>query len=242
MPVPVVRGINFDKQLMTSNNLGVIFNALAGSQCGFVKGCVPSWSSGSSTINITAGYPIVYGRFSEISAGDLDVPEYSSPLCYTLVYEIDLSQTPSKSSFTQGSLKFIYGSENAYPTLQLDDLETNLQGKYQLAMANFKLTSTGVTDFVDVRTTFTASTVVSVAANEWTGTGPYTLTKSVSGLPADPAPGWAAEVPDGTNNEDGLLMIEDASYIGRLWTTTGVLHAIAYGEKPTTTLTIRIKV
>ena len=68
-----------------------------------------------------------------------------------LVIEIDLDKTNTESDFQQGTYKIVK-SASGYPNLTQTNIVKNNAGVYQYELARFKTTSSGITDFQDMRT------------------------------------------------------------------------------------------
>lgn len=103
-----------------------------------------------NTLTVQSGAVCVQGRFLEedtstdISAGT------DSSYC-KLVIEIDLDKQNTESQLSQASYKIVKSS-SGYPNLTQNDIVKNNAGIYQYELARFKTSSSGITEFQDMRT------------------------------------------------------------------------------------------
>ena len=148
----MLKGHVFSKQLF-GNPIFALFintflNGINGVSNNYKNGMSVSCSGSNVTIN--SGAVCIQGRFLEedtystISAGT------NSAYC-KLVIEIDLDKENTESEFTQASYKIVT-STTGYPNLTQNNIVKNVAGVYQYELARFKTSSSGITNFQDMRT------------------------------------------------------------------------------------------
>ena len=144
----MIRGITFASQRTFSADFAHFQNVLLGAS-GITKGCAITENSGE--ITVSEGYFFVCGReVAIVDSEPIIVPDrLGTDLFCTVVFEINLSKSNTLTSFNQGYFKTLT-SEEAYlePTQQDLDAGGTL---YQMPFATYRLTATGVADFVDTR-------------------------------------------------------------------------------------------
>ena len=148
----MLKGHVFSKQLF-GNPIFALFintflNGVNGVSNNYKNGMKPTASG--STITIDSGAVCIQGRFLEedtytqISAGT------ESAYC-KLVIEIDLDKENTDSEFVQGVYKIVK-STSSYPNLTQTNIVKNVSGIYQYELARFKTSSSGISEFQDMRT------------------------------------------------------------------------------------------
>lgn len=148
----MLKGHVFSKQLF-GNPIFALFintflNGINGVSNNYKNGMKPTASG--STITIDSGAVCIQGRFLEedtytqISAGT------ESAYC-KLVIEIDLDKENTDSEFVQGVYKIVK-STSSYPNLTQTNIVKNVSGIYQYELARFKTSSSGISEFQDMRT------------------------------------------------------------------------------------------
>lgn len=148
----MLKGHVFSKQLF-GNPIFTLFintflNGTNGVSNNYKNGMKPTASG--STITIDSGAVCIQGRFLEedtytqISAGT------ESAYC-KLVIEIDLDKENTDSEFVQGVYKIVK-SRSSYPNLTQTNIVKNVSGIYQYELARFKTSTSGITEFKDMRT------------------------------------------------------------------------------------------
>lgn len=150
----MIRGITFASQRTFSADFAHFQNVLLGAS-GITKGCAITENSGE--ITVSEGYFFVCGReVAIVDSEPIIVPDrLGTDLFCTIVFEIDLSKSNTLTSFNQGYFKTLT-SEEAYLEPTQQDLDAG-GALYQMPFATYKLTATGVADFVDLRPIFTPS-------------------------------------------------------------------------------------
>ena len=148
----MLKGHVFSKQLF-GNPIFALFintflNGVNGVSNNYKNGMKPTASG--STITIDSGAVCIQGRFLEedtytqLSAGT------ESAYC-KLVIEIDLDKENTDSEFVQGVYKIVK-STSSYPNLTQTNIVKNVSGIYQYELARFKTSSSGISEFQDMRT------------------------------------------------------------------------------------------
>lgn len=148
----MLKGHVFSKQLFGNPIFALFINTFLNGTNGvsnnYKNGMKVTYSG--STVTVQSGAVCVQGRFLEedtsfnISAGT------DTAFC-KLVIEIDLDKQNTESEFNQGAYKIIKGT-SSYPTLTQTNIVKNNSGKYQYELARFKTSTSGITNFQDMRT------------------------------------------------------------------------------------------
>lgn len=136
----------FKSQTFKNEAFGVFIDTFLQGNMGVVKGC--QLSNTNNSVTIGEGYFCIKGRFLQI-LGEETIQTTGNGY-YSLICEIDLNQENTKEDFNQGSIK-VLNSSTAYPTLTQQDIN-NGGTMYQYEFARFRVTDTGIVDFVDKRT------------------------------------------------------------------------------------------
>ena len=103
-----------------------------------------------SNVTVDSGVVCIQGRFLEeetsttINAG-------TDALYCKLVIEIDLSKINTVNDLNQACYKLVT-DVNTYPALTQDNIVKNNTGIYQYELARFRTTSSGISEFQDMRT------------------------------------------------------------------------------------------
>lgn len=148
----MLKGHVFSKQLF-GNPIFALFintflNGINGVSNNYKNGMAVTYSG--STVTIDSGAVCIQGRFLEedtyttLSAGT------NTAYC-KLVIEIDLDKENTESEFTQASYKIVT-STSGYPNLTRSNIVKNVAGIYQYELARFRTSSSGITEFQDMRT------------------------------------------------------------------------------------------
>ena len=162
----MLKGHVFAKQLFGNPVFAAFIDGFTGGQCGisnnYKEGMSLSYSGSNVTVN--SGIVCVRGRFLEedtsttISAGN------NTAYC-KLVVEVDLDKQNTETQFNQGSYKIITGT-SSYPTLTQTNIVRNNAGVYQYELARFKTSSSGITEFQDMRTFLDFDTIFTYVQNK----------------------------------------------------------------------------
>lgn len=146
----MVRGITFDKQLMTSEDFAHQTNYFYQGKTGITKGCTVVKDANGDLV-VSDGYFMILGRFvANVGNTVIDVPTVQSGILYSkLVFTINLALENTDTTFAQGYFE-ILSSAGGYPASVQDDLN-NGGTKYQFEFCKFENTISGLTNLVDTR-------------------------------------------------------------------------------------------
>lgn len=148
----MLKGDVFANQIFENQIFALFINTfLAGYNgvCNGYKNSMAVTYSGSD-ITISSGAVCIQGRFLEEDTSSTITASTDNTYC-KLVIEIDLDKVNTDEEFKQGYYKIIKGA-NDYPALTQNDIVNNVAGVYQFELARFRAGSSGITDFVDMRT------------------------------------------------------------------------------------------
>lgn len=156
----MLRGHIFKFQTFSNDVFAHFINTFLRGNMGVTKGCELNKTTNSVTIG--AGYFCVCGRFLEI-IGSETIEDITNTGYYSLVCEIDLSKTNTKSELNQATIKVIRNT-SGYGILTKEDL---FEGGniYQYEFARFKVTEAGMVDFEDRRTFLNLESLYSLINN-----------------------------------------------------------------------------
>lgn len=148
----MLKGHVFSKQLF-GNPIFALFintflNGVNGVSNNYKNGMAVSYSG--STVTINSGAVCIQGRFLEEDTSSSVSAGTDSAYC-KLVIEIDLDKENTDSEFTQGYYKIVK-STSGYPNLTQTNIVKNVSGIYQYELARFRTSSSGITEFQDMRT------------------------------------------------------------------------------------------
>lgn len=148
----MLKGHVFSKQLFGNPIFALFINTFLNGTDGvsnnYKNGMAVTYSG--STVTVDSGAVCIQGRFLEedtytsLSAGT------NTAYC-KLVIEIDLDKENTESEFTQASYKIIT-STSGYPNLTQTNIVKNVAGVYQYELARFRTSSSGISEFQDMRT------------------------------------------------------------------------------------------
>lgn len=141
----MLAGYTYDSQLFTSEAFRKFQNEFINGNCGVLDGM--SVTTTTTTATIANGWAIIKGGLLREQGGTtLSLTDNGY---YIIALQIDLSQTNTETDFNQGSFVALRGA-NAYPTLTQEDL-TDGGTLYQLGLAKFQKSDSGITNFTDIR-------------------------------------------------------------------------------------------
>lgn len=148
----MLKGHVFSKQLF-GNPIFALFintflNGINGVSNNYKNGMAVTYSG--STLTVDSGAVCVQGRFLEEDTSTTIAAGTNNAYC-KLVIEIDLDKQNTESQFNQASYKVIT-SASSYPNLTQTNIVKNVSGIYQYELARFRTTTSGITDFQDMRT------------------------------------------------------------------------------------------
>ena len=164
----MLKGNVFAEQVFENQIFALFFDTMLNQNCGVAsnyKNGMPITYSGSN-ITIGSGAVCIRGRLLEEDIGTTINAGTDTRFC-RLVIEIDLDKTNTSSDFLQGAYK-ILTSTTGYPSLTQTDIVKNVAGVYQYELAQFKTSSSGITDFVDKRTFLSIQSIYNAIENATT--------------------------------------------------------------------------
>ena len=148
----MLKGHVFSKQIFGNPIFALFINTFLNGENGvsnnYKNGMKPTYSG--STISIDSGAVCIQGRFLEEDTSTSVQAGTNNAYC-KLVVEIDLDKQNTESKFNQASYKIITATSN-YPVLTQTNIVKNNSGIYQYELARFKTSTSGITDFQDMRT------------------------------------------------------------------------------------------
>ena len=148
----MLKGQVFSNQLFENQIFALFQNTFLGGHNGVCSGYKDSMvvTFAGSDLTIGSGACCIQGRFLEEDTTSTITASTDNTYC-KLIIEIDLDKTNTDEEFKQGYYKIIKGA-NSYPALTQTDIVNNVSGIYQYELARFKASTTGITDFQDMRT------------------------------------------------------------------------------------------
>ena len=148
----MLKGQVFSRQLFENQIFALFINTFLNGNNGvsndYLNGMAVTYSGNNLTID--SGAVCIQGRFLEENTSTTISAGTDSAYC-KLVIELNLDNQNTESDFTQGYYKIIKGS-GAYPALTQNDIVKNNAGIYQYELARFQNSSSGITNFQDMRT------------------------------------------------------------------------------------------
>lgn len=148
----MLKGHVFSKQLFGNPIFALFINTFLNGKNGISNNYKNSMqvSYSGSSVTIDSGAVCIQGRFVEEDTSTSISVDTDNSYC-KLVIEIDLDKENTESELNQVSYKIVKGTSN-YPNLTQEDIVDNNSGVYQYELARFKTTTSGITDFQDMRT------------------------------------------------------------------------------------------
>ena len=114
-----LNGFIYDERNNRAKDWGNVFRALFPD--GILTGCAISFTANSITIG--AGYFVSGGRPIQVDGATTTNITASIQNGYVrLIYETDLTQPASSTTFTQGALSYDFSATTAFPELVQDDI------------------------------------------------------------------------------------------------------------------------
>ncbi len=163
----MLKGHVFSKQLFGNPIFALFINTFLSGTDGvsnnYKNGMAVTYNG--STVTIDSGTVCIQGRFLEedtyttLSAGT------NTAYC-KLVIEINLDKENTESEFTQGSYKIITNT-SGYPDLTQTNIVKNVSGVYQYELARFKTSTSGISEFQDMRTFLDFTSIYSKITQEY---------------------------------------------------------------------------
>lgn len=155
----MLKGEVFGRQLFENQIFALFINTFLNGNNGvcsdYLNGMAVTYSGNNVTID--SGAVCIQGRFlEEDTSTTLDAG--NSNLFCKLVIEIDLDKINTEDSFNQGYYKIVTDS-TGYPELTQTNIVGTNSGIYQYELARFKTSTSGITEFQDMRTTLSIPTI-----------------------------------------------------------------------------------
>lgn len=148
----MLKGQVFSRQLFENQIFALFINTFLNGNNGVSNNYANSMAVTYSGNNVTidSGAVCIQGRFLEEDTSTTISAGTDAAYC-RLVIEIDLDVQNTESTFNQGAYKIIKGT-NSYPALTQQDIVKNNAGIYQYELARFQNSSSGISNFQDMRT------------------------------------------------------------------------------------------
>lgn len=149
----MLKGENYTNQLYESYASRLAINTMINGECGIIDnyGDKMEVTYNNNIVTISNGMAVVKGGLIRETTYTTLNATLTDGLYYSVVLEIDLSQTNTRQEFNQGSFKLL-SNNGSYPTLQQDDLSLSINtGVYQMELARFTTSASAITNFTDTR-------------------------------------------------------------------------------------------
>ncbi len=148
----MLKGHVFKRQVFGNQIFALFIDTFLNKKCGISGNYKEKMqvTYNGNTLTVFSGSVCIRGRFLEEDTSTDIVAGNETAFC-KLVIEIDLDKENTDENLVQATYKIVR-SESSYPTLTQTDIVANNSGIYQFELAQFKTTSSGITDFVDKRT------------------------------------------------------------------------------------------
>ncbi|MGN1298080.1 MAG: hypothetical protein ACI4VH_06690 [Clostridia bacterium] len=148
----MLKGHVFKKQRFGNEIFALFIDTFLNKKCGIASNYKQKMevTASGSTLTVSSGCVCIRGRFIEEDTSTSISTSTDNAYC-RLVIEVDLSKENTDSELIQVSYKILKGT-GTYPNLTQTDIVANNSGVYQYELAQFRTTSSGVTDLVDKRT------------------------------------------------------------------------------------------
>lgn len=148
----MLKGQVFSRQLFENQIFALFINTFLNGNNGvsnnFLNNMEVTYSGNNLTVN--SGAVCIQGRFLKEDSSTTISAGTDTSYC-KLVVEINLDNQNTESDFRQAYYKIIKGA-NSYPALTRNDIVKNNAGIYQYELARFQNSSSGITNFQDMRT------------------------------------------------------------------------------------------
>ena len=236
----MIEGMIYDQQNIAAIDMAKVFWMYGGKRDGIIDGCTMTYTN--SAINLAAGYFSARGHLTKLSGTtSVSLPTVSSGTLYcNLVYQIDLSQSASENSFTQGSF-LILTSNSGYPTVTQEDLD-NGGSIYQMSFAKFVLGASGISTWQPNTAAYNEwVTGISVPAGSWSSSWPYTQNITLDTTTASAQPIWDIDGWDEVSQSNAADYKDSFNCIDRIVTTATGITLYCFVDKPTVTVKIKLK-
>ena len=158
----MLRGHVFSEQIFGVNIFALFVNQFLGGNNGVIEDYKNAMAMTNTTNSITVdtGVCVIQGRYLEEHTGSIINYAKEDNLYCSLVIEIDLGKTNTKTSLLQAYYKVLEG-ESDYPTLIQNDIANEDGNIYQFELARFQNGPAGISNFTDKRTFLSFDSVYS---------------------------------------------------------------------------------
>lgn len=148
----MLKGHVFKEQIFGNQIFALFINTFLNGQNGvsnnYKNGMQVTYSG--TILTVQSGAVCIQGRFLEEDTSK-DISAGTDNSYCKLVIEIDLDKQNTESQLNQVSYKIVKSS-SGYPNLTQNDIVKNNAGIYQYELVRFKTSTSGITDFQDMRT------------------------------------------------------------------------------------------
>lgn len=148
----MLRGHVFSEQVFGVDIFALFINQFLGGNNGIIQSYknAMEMTNTSNSITIKNGAVVIQGRYLEEHTETIINYAKTDSLYCSLVIEIDLGKTNTRTSLEQAQYKILEG-ENDYPTLIQNDIINQIGNIYQFELARFQNGATGIINFTDRR-------------------------------------------------------------------------------------------
>lgn len=148
----MLRGHVFSEQIFGVDIFALFINQFLGGHNGIIESYknAMEMTNTSNSITIKNGVAVIQGRYVEEHTETVLSYAKTDSLYCSLVIEIDLGKTNTKTSLEQVQYKILEG-QNSYPTLTQNDIANQEGNIYQFELARFQNGATGIINFTDRR-------------------------------------------------------------------------------------------
>lgn len=148
----MLKGHVFKEQIFGNQIFALFINTFLNGQNGvsnnYKNGMQVTYSG--TNITVQSGAVCIQGRFLEEDTSTSISTGTDTSYC-KLVIEIDLDKQNTEQQLLQATYKIVKSS-SSYPNLTQNDIVKNNAGIYQYELARFKTSSSGISEFQDMRT------------------------------------------------------------------------------------------
>lgn len=148
----MLKGHVFKEQIFGNQIFALFINTFLNGQNGvsnnYKNGMQVTYSG--TNITVQSGAVCIQGRFLEEDTSTPISTGTDTSYC-KLVIEIDLDKQNTEQQLLQATYKIVKSS-SSYPNLTQNDIVKNNAGIYQYELARFKTSSSGISEFQDMRT------------------------------------------------------------------------------------------
>lgn len=162
----MLKGHVFEEQIFNVDVFAYFVDTFLNGKCGIGNyGSNMEVSYSGSNITVQDGLVCIRGRFIEEDSSTTLSSGTDSAYC-KLVIEVDLDKENTEDQLNQVSYKIVKSTSN-YSSLTQTDIVKNNAGIYQYELARFKTTTSGITDFQDMRTFIDFNSIYSEIKTEY---------------------------------------------------------------------------